>query len=141
MLCNTRNLGKLPGETLETTLIELALMNERFYLTGSRFFGTATVHSDYDFFTQDSDMVRYRLRTLGFAVLPISESEYKDVNTVLVMRKMFPGSDIWIDVQLQKDAILKNFVQNQLYEILHYDNASKARRTEIWNMLYAAAGL
>jgi hypothetical protein len=45
-----------------------------FYLTGSRYFGTESSDSDWDFFTTDSEVLRDWLRVCGFKRITAEES-------------------------------------------------------------------
>jgi len=86
----------------------------KFYLTGSRFFGTDRPDSDWDFFTQDSPEVRQFLRENGFREInPDSYFEFEvtdfndycDENTATVFRN---GK---VDIQCQIDVQLKILTQ------------------------------
>ena len=108
-----------------------------FYLTGSRFFGTAKPGSDWDFFAPYTQGICNALRTLGFVELTHSSSSYNDQDTRAVFRYVSP--EISIDVQLVNDADRKQRIQ----EIIKHHpgfrdlmtKLPKEKRTTFWNLL------
>ena len=112
-----------------------------FYLTGNRFFDIHDSSSNYDFFVQNSELTRRFLGNYGFRHLYIPVESccchhYYDKNTLSAMR--FMKKDIVIDVQLVKDAKLKNDIQNLIKEqyLVQYRSMEKWERRELWNLLY-----
>ncbi len=85
-----------------------------FYLTGSRFFGTASLHSDIDFFTEDCKDVETFLIDLGFTVERFSlyNGNLTDINTA----KIYRNKDIAVDVQLVKHVEIKKEVQDHMLD-------------------------
>jgi hypothetical protein len=82
-----------------------------FYLTGSRFFGSANETSDYDFFTPTTSVVDF-LSSLGFNVVC---GEYAgDPNCLCVYR--YKNDKVQIDIQLVRDLQLKQKVQSLIKE-------------------------
>lgn len=108
-----------------------------FYLTGSRFFGTAKSESDWDFFAPYTQGICNALKKLGFFELTHSSSSYNDQDTRAVFR--YVSCDISIDVQLVNDAPRKQRIQ----EIIKHHpgfrdlmtKMPKEKRTTFWNLL------
>jgi hypothetical protein len=105
---------------------------EVFYLTGSRFFGTAKKDSDWDFFAQDSHSLVQVLIQLGFKVIALSD--YKDKNSALILKM----DDV--HVQLVKDSALKDRAQKILLESGVMKNTPKTEHTKLWNLALFFAG-
>lgn len=99
-----------------------------FYLTGSRFWGTECCQSDWDFFTNENQMVYSWLVQNGFEI--VSKSTYTDLNCSTVMQK---GK---IQVQLVKDAKVKNDIQNILFEEFPQGFLDKHFAKRMWNLAY-----
>ena len=99
-----------------------------FYLTGSRFFNTNKIYSDWDFFTKDCEEVRRFLSNHDF--YPVV-NEYNDKLTTAVYRRPF------IDVQLVTDVECKRIAQ----EILRINPPSEnfVSRTQTWNFAFSIA--
>lgn len=95
-----------------------------FHLTGSRFFGTATTNSDWDFFVQDGPGVQDKLLWLGF--MHLTEHSYKDSNTLEVWRYT-----TLVHVQVVKDATLKAKIQ----KIFKSRNILRPSR-KCWDLAY-----
>lgn len=118
----------IANEPFPQAHILIALRNSEitFYPTGSRFFKTAKEDSDYDFFISDEDdpKVRTFLLNLGFTEV---HSIYFDDNTILVYRH-----DSGIDIQVVRDARLKELVQQLLYKLGIHNPTMKQ-----WNVAYA----
>lgn len=103
---------------LQNTLQKMENSEFEFHLTGSRFFGNYTLHSDYDFFVQlpktklkDTSLANL-LADCGFKVL--MGADYTDKLTAVVYRKPATKDEPQIDVQLCLDAELKCQVQENL---------------------------
>lgn len=110
--------------------------NYEFYPTGSRFFYPHTVKdptTDHDFFVQDSEELRVFLEELGFhqSGEPYIFDAYDDLNTSLVMRAKYRKTHI--DVQLQKDVVLKQKVQELLKKLNVLAYIPKNYHHKIWN--------
>lgn len=116
-----------------------ALKQFEFYLTGSRFFGGATVESDWDFFVEYSAELESTLKDLGFE--RDSESTYEDPSIALVMSKYetWQGRKTKLDIQLVKDAAKKLAIQTQLKNHWLYNAipGSKEMRKAMWYGAYA----
>ena len=103
----------------------------RFYLTGSRFFGTQHQFSDTDYFTENTPMTEAFLLAHGFQ--RVTSSAYLDTNTVKVLTCLGTNPSDRIDVQLVKSVEKKAKAQaalksaKQLYPT-----------TEMWNAMWAA---
>lgn len=87
--------------------------NIELFLTGSRFFGTATESSDYDFYAQMHEDTRNALLRMGFK--PVSDEfdfgEYNaDPNIAEVLRYECNDNN-HIDVQLVHNIEVKDTVQ------------------------------
>lgn len=117
---------------LTFSIKKLFLMEDvghEFQLSGSRFFGTDTPKSDWDFFTQDSKGVRLWLRTNDFTLYPNTSSYAGDGFCVDVF--VFNGDGIdddlsqQIHVQVVKDFALKQNIQNKLVSMYDYNDNSK----------------
>ena len=95
-------------------MIVLENYGQGFHLTGSRFFGDSTAHSDWDFFTQDNSGVRSYLKGANFEDLAASnvarlEELYPDDSNICsVMQR---GN---VQVQLVKDVVFKLKAQDLL---------------------------
>jgi hypothetical protein len=80
----------------------------RFHLTGSRYFGTHTKDSDYDFFIENDDGLETWLKDHGFNLI---SKPYVNANTIVVYRH-----PMGIDVQIVLDADRHFKVQKALDE-------------------------
>jgi len=112
-----------------------------FYLTGSRFFGSACSDSDWDFFTErKSDLLDLEnwLKSVGFICEANIDTDYNSTN-ILKIWKHGKGKEK-IHVQVVENALLKVAVQNALLisgcwqEICQL---SKKHRRTVWNIAYA----
>lgn len=113
-----------------------------FHLTGSRFFGTATETSDWDFFAQYCPGNKQFLKSNGFVELTDSSQQYNDQETKCVMR--FTNGSLQIDVQLVNDVTKKCRINNAIKhrpDFLRLMNSiKKEERTAFWDLLYFATG-
>lgn len=107
-----------------------------FILTGSHFFGNATVNSDYDFFvetTADKEINKF-LEKLGFVRLV--GTQYQDTSIVVVYRYEMNNGAI-VDVQiLKKDGLaIKIAAQALIKKKFHPDELpiTEEGRTTMWN--------
>lgn len=81
---------------------DLSWAKNKFYLTGSRFFGSHSPHSDWDFFTSDSPALRAELTQRSFTPIPLSDPSYRDKYLTDVFRKT-TSEGLTIDIQLYPD--------------------------------------
>jgi hypothetical protein len=93
---------------------KLNQLDDTLYLTGSRFFGYAQNHSDYDFFAAYSEELSLKLKSLEFK--KISGTSYKDLVCVEVLRA-FDYNGIQIDIQLVSNVNQKDKIQKLFKEI------------------------
>ena len=111
------------------TLVLMEDVGHTFQLSGSRFFGTDTPKSDWDFFTQDTQGVRLWLRINGFALYPNTSSYAGDGFCVDVF--VFNGGGMdddlsqQIHVQVVKDFVLKQNIQDKLASMYSYHENGK----------------
>lgn len=104
--CNMRLVEKQSSSLIEEQQPEnymRSIFGDKVYLTGSRYFGTDTPESDWDFFVQDTPANRLALMQYGFSI--IANSHYLDCNTCFVYGKNK------IHVQLVHDVALKRKAQ------------------------------
>lgn len=106
---------------------QLEEMPEKFYLTGSRFFGTSDLKSDFDFFVEDKATLLTRLENLGFIKSPLS---YPDCQTISVFTH--PSN---IHVQIVKDARLKQKAQEIIEKHKLLVGVRPYWHKEIWNIV------
>lgn len=95
-----------------------------FYLTGSRYFGTQTETSDFDYFVKDGIDVRKELTNNGFVIE--STSYVGDPNIVLVYRRDN------IHVQCVADPIAKNWIQWCMPQFVRQNSLSKELTRTLW---------
>lgn len=88
-----------------------AAREEKFYLTGSRFFGTTRENSDWDFFIEADGQgnINKFLESLGFC--RITNSEYKDASVSSVYLGYLCGAQV--HVQLVYPNQMKEKIQSQ----------------------------
>jgi hypothetical protein len=119
---------------LPPELMELATAPFEAILTGSRFFGGATIASDYDFFTAHTGATKVWLLKNGWKLI-IDES-YCDQNTDAVYRR---GC---VDVALVKNLPKRSMVQNFLKVHFPYlMQMPKNERKQVWKYSYALLGV
>lgn len=125
-----------PMDTIKT----LILSAHTFFLTGSRFFNTATIWSDWDFYTQDSPEIREWLTFNGFQ--PINPdfdskaSKYGDDPNIAVVYGNGRVTST-VQVQLVKDAALKTQAQSLLFQMPRmafdlFTDASRNKKAHDW---------
>lgn len=73
----------IKGHYMPTDALTLHHMAQRFYLTGSRFFGGWDEDADWDFFTHYTPDIENKLQMLGYKV-SLTNDGYTDVGTVMV---------------------------------------------------------
>ena len=84
-----------------------------FYLTGSRFFGGATINSDYDFFVKESPALRLFLAKNGF--LPDTHARYvEDMSYTTIYMIEIETSIIQIQVVKEDEFWVKKEAQDLL---------------------------
>jgi hypothetical protein len=108
----------------KTTLDWIRQSPITFHLTGSRFFGTDTEESDWDFFTQDLPGTRTELHHAGFKL--DSESYPNDTNFVAVYAKDN------VHVQLVPDVRMKKCVQEQIRSLPKLWKLDKEECQQLW---------
>lgn len=105
-----------------------------FYLTGSRFFETSTLHSDWDYFCEDGFDVRMWLERNGFN--KEFGAYYNDQNTMAVYQRDN------VHVQCVKDVNMKMKIQSEMF-----DNnmgillTNKTRSRKLWQFAYDLLGV
>lgn len=120
-----------------TALDKIRESSHQFYLTGSRFFGTATEGSDWDFFVKHSEEVALDLHKWGFQLVQGPRNDnYKDKNTVVVFWHPLHR----VHVQLVHDDVKKEKIQ--LAMRVHLKDviflvSSKDRAQQIWNFAFS----
>ena len=122
-----------------------------FYLTGSRFFGTADERSDWDYFVDDSDEVRDFLQNLGFYDIsnpPRSQHRGWDYDEGPRIPEVYDLKDVQgtnaifehrsgIHVQLVQDASHKNQIQVLLKgRGFPWGCKDKYILRKIWNLMF-----
>jgi len=128
--------------------------DERFALTGSRFFEEyswslfsnhcLTPETDYDFFAAYSESLVNELKSMGFKSIYKSHSEYEDKDVEQVMRREIKSDeegDILtpqIDVQLVKNFQVRLVVRNLLAKTVRMNEVPKIYRSGIWDAAYVA---
>jgi hypothetical protein len=99
-----------------------------FYLTGSRFFGGYSIHSDWDYFVKDSLGVRGFLLRLGFQEEENLDLKMYDDSTIVTVMSF---NDI--QIQLVHDADFKHQVQTLLLQVNGLKGVPKTARKYVWN--------
>ena len=123
------------GNTYFKNVLEILKSSDfKFFLTGSRFFDTCTAHSDYDFFTQDTNDVRTFLKVLLFKEHHNYNYSHLDLLTNTVL-KLDPSIEfpVSIDIQLVSNASLKSEVQDTIKTFNLLTNIDKNFHYHIWN--------
>lgn len=118
---------------LHRPIMKMMESEHNFHLTGSRFFGNSTNHSDWDFFIQDSPQVRNWLVANNFKINKNSKY-YSDGFCVDVYRYYITDTH-WIDVQIVNDVSLKIKAQD-LIKLTVPPNAleNKAFARIVWRL-------
>jgi hypothetical protein len=112
-------------------LNQLASSDRTFWLTGSRFFGTHSHNSDYDFFTQhDEDVERYLEMELGF------HREWSESYTDPIAKSCWRKDNV--HVQVVSDADLKLDVQMWLKEHPRLLGFDKRLNRAVWTTAICA---
>ena len=112
----------------------LSRMPDVFYLTGSRFFGTETPNSDWDFFVQHQDAVETRLKGMGFVTENLAI--YESFGLVTILRHNL--SDIHIQIvtnaherQRVQESIRKHLTVPQIKNLF----VTKSQAKGIWSAM------
>jgi hypothetical protein len=123
------------------------ILGQPVYITGSRYFGTATAASDYDFYTQfpvddfnHYNELVYALENEGFTQIPHAYDKYdntktNDLNVVAIFRCTN------MDIQFVNNVEHKHVVQQALRESGLLNKLSKKDRKAAWNFGYRLLGL
>jgi hypothetical protein len=129
--------------TVQNILALLSTMDEIFYLTGSRFFNTHHVNSDWDFFVLKSFGMEYKLKEFGFKEISTEAMvdlgyDVSQFSTILE----FKAQDGVIQIQIIENISAKNVVQNMIKEeyIKEFNSLDKAGRKKLWSLLLKAYG-
>jgi len=110
------------------------------YLTGSRYFGTNTDESDWDFFIENNSTIIDHLLVLGYK--RVTKHTYNDSLTESVWRKtiFLPDCKVtYIDIQVIKFPLGKNIkikAQEFLYRgnyLSSIDNNNKSLLSKTWD--------
>lgn len=131
------NMKVLPISETQRLINILSASSFDFHLTGSRYFGNATIASDWDFYAQDSIAIREFLEQNGFRREAKYSSEYVDLNVARVYVSKLAS----IDVQLQNNVNLKTAAQlilKNLVAVHTWNTKSKEDRRLLWNNTYNA---
>lgn len=102
---------------------ELAAMDEAFYLTGSRFFGTQRPDSDWDFFTDDF-FLQQELKRNGWTQLK-ENAQYAETTY----------SKGPVHLQIVPNADRKRQVQTLLAPILSLGQLPKLQAKDLWTLV------
>lgn len=151
-----------PKNKTEQILEMIEKSPNKYYLTGSRFFGGATEKSDYDFFVQESPDVLQELNSWGMIDLSKQEkvgSDYFDQMCVGVWggfqhlnreqqnevyyranRDIPKYADHLVHIQVVKNAEVKNYVQALLFNSgLLLIIKDKRMRKRLWDVCFSAS--
>lgn len=123
-----------PLSDTDKVLASLEKLPHEFHCTGSRYFGTATATSDWDFFVQECSEIQKSLIAIGFCRV---KNKYTDKNTVCV----YQHASANVHVQVVKDAALKARIQlaikeNKCFFLL---TGSKPQNRATWDLLFELA--
>jgi hypothetical protein len=126
----------IENKTTEMEIIRLMESSEhRFYLTGSRYFGTSGPSSDWDFFV-DGDIPDLDLWLMNAGFKVESPCIYSKHNTTQVWRHM----TLPIHVQLVEKAEKKNHIQSLIKSNMvirnEFNNMSKDHVKTVWDIVY-----
>jgi hypothetical protein len=117
------------GQPIHKVITYLQSLSDKFYLTGSRAFGTSKEHSDWDYFAQDSDMLRQKLTSFGF--------ELDDMAGYTTSSVVFRCLNV--HVQLVPNAALKERVQseiaNNMFLLALIRTSDKQVHKSLWSYL------
>ena len=102
-----------------------------FVVTGSRFFGLQTPESDWDFFTEDTGLVRQFLIRSGFKMNETSYSYDKSIKAVFEKDN--------VHVQLIDDVLKKIKIQNKLFSTFRLLKPNKVQARWLWKLAYDIA--
>ena len=124
--------------TLQEILKFLECSPKTFYLTGSRFFGNHTEHSDYDFFTQSNDFYVDFFLKIGFRKLTdvdFNEQTYDGKQFVTILEYLpLDGNKIQIQFVYEYDR--KNRIQNRIKnEFKSFNDLTKEQKRDLWSFL------
>lgn len=111
----------------------LQFHSQKYYLSGSRYFGYARPDSDWDFFSNDSPMEW--LERHSFAKLKMNPNWYDD-NTLCIYKHL-----VWdLQISIQRDVGLKCRAQEYILEnevmLKSLREGDMDMRTTIWNAAF-----
>jgi len=112
---------------LRAELDRLEQMAIPFYLTGSRYFGTSTEKSDWDFFTQYCRETCDKLESMGYV------SYWGDYHADKHIVHVYKHTSLPIHIQLVKDTRIKNLIQTTMKRCNYFPNKNT---THVWNFAY-----
>lgn len=133
--------------TIKQALKKL-LANERMHLTGSRFLGTHTKNSDWDFVASKASVSDEYLESLGFEPIPGFNKPYDlplDHNTIAVWRRASDGVQIDVAIVYSLSAkfdIMRALKADPFLQVLEHSFANNPNvRRKLWNSFYAILGI
>jgi hypothetical protein len=113
-----------------------------FYLTGSRYFGTESSDSDWDFFTTDSEVLRDWLRVCGFKRITAGDRDYPGQDNQQELIDIYKHPE-GVDVQIVQDVVKKQIVQSAIKESGIFNSpylsnllSDRLWKREIWRSFY-----
>lgn len=98
------------SECFVTIMQKMGESDQEYFLTGSRFFGTHSQSSDYDFFTVYSEKMENDLKALGFT--EITNHEYLDDHTFCKIYEFVDRMGT-IQIQLVKSEMIDAKIRAQ----------------------------
>ena len=120
------------SDRMSKILEALESSDYRFFLTGSRYFGTHRQDSDLDLFAKASPEVSDFLRRLGFRHVGHNYGPRTDSLTEEVFRKDN------VDVQLVSDLAAKLAIQYALSRVRLLERVNHQEHHEVWGAMYGA---
>jgi len=112
---------------IDNTFVKLHKMSDEFHLTGSRFFGTNHVNSDWDFMVKDTPYIGQKLTEIGFVHVP---NDYLDPLTV----GLYGHTKDNIHVQTVTNIRLKLMAQEYIKNHNWLRNKNKAQQKIVWQI-------
>jgi hypothetical protein len=110
------------------------ISSEVFVPTGSRFFGTNTPVSDFDFFVADNNEIVLKLVSLGFRT--IREDYLNDISTTKVLRRGCIDIQVTRPEYFNAKIIARNHIKEMLElfpRIFEEILKSKIKAPSLWN--------
>ena len=125
-----------PLEQSHCILCSMQVSKIQFYLTGSRYFNTHHLKSDYDFFTLDTLDTREFLENNGFE--EIRNADYANSHRdILINKVMRHNALVRVDVQLVSNALFKHRAQGLLRQCNILGGLPKELHYLIWDTTYS----